>query len=215
MNYAELVTAVEDYTANDDVTFVANIPNFVRAGEIRIYNAVQLPVKSFYDFATLTPNNRFLTMPDVFLDVQQLARLPVGGNGSQEVLLQKDVTYIRECWPNPATYGAPKVYGVFDTNTLMLGPTPDGPYIVEMQYTRFPDSIVDAGSSWLGDYHFNTLLYASLVEAYTFMKGDEDMLKQYSSLLSDGVEALKQYATIDTQTTLYRHDRAKLGTQGV
>jgi hypothetical protein len=204
MNYAELVSAVQDYTANTDATFVANIPNFVRAGEIRIYNAVELPAKSFYDFAQVTPYNRFLEMPIGFLDVQQLARLPVGGAGAQEFLLQKEVTFIRECWPDPADYGPPKVYGVVDPTTLMLGPTPDTNYTVEMQYTKFPDSIVDVGETWLGENQPSTLLYAALVEAYTFMKGDEDMLKQYASLLADGVAALKDYADIDVQTNFYR-----------
>ena len=211
MNYAQLSAAVLSYTANDDPTFAANIANFVRAGEIRIYNAVQLPAKSFYDFATVTPNNRFLTMPADFLDVQQLARLPVGGAGAQEFLLQKEVTFIRECWPDPAVTGPPKVYGVVDPSTLMLGPTPDVQYMVEMQYTKFPESIVTASTTWLGDNQPNTLLYAALVEAYTFMKGDEDMLKQYASMLADGVAALKQYADVDVQTSFYRHSRASGG----
>ena len=211
MNFSELVTAVEAYTANNDLTFVSNIPNFVRSAEIRIYNAVGLPAKSFYDFAMVTPGNRFLTMPPDFLDVQQLARLPVGGLGSQEFLLQKEVTFIRECWPDPASYGPPKVYGVVDPNTLMLGPTPDNAYTVEMQYTKFPESIVTAGTTWLGDNQPSTLLYGALVEAYTFMKGDEDMLKQYASLLADGVSALKQYADVDVQTSFYRHSRVSGG----
>ena len=212
MNYAELVQAVKNFTANTDATFVASIPTFVRAAEKRIYNAVQLPAKSFYDYALVTPGNRFLTMPTDFLDVQQLARLPVGGLGVQEFLLQKEVTFVRECWPDPSVYGPPKVYGVVDPNTLILGPTPDLAYTVEMQYTRFPESIVTAGTTWLGDYHDNTLMYGALVEAYTFMKGDEDMLKQYAGMLADGVAALKQYADVDVQTSFYRHSRVSGGT---
>lgn len=207
MDYQELVQAIQDYTANTEATFVANIPNFVKAAEYRIYGAVQLPAKSFYSYTALTPGVRFLTMPETFLDVQQLARLPVGGAGSQEILLQKEVSFIRECWPDPAATGAPKVYGLLDTDTLMLGPTPDAAYRVEMQYTAFPESIVTAGTTWLGDFQFNALLYGSLVEAYTYMKGDEDLLKQYASLLADGVSQLKTYANVDTQTSFYRHGR--------
>jgi len=211
MNYTELAQAIEDFTANDDLTFVANIPTFVRAAEKRIYNAVQLPAKSFYSHSNLTANNRFLTMPGDFLDVQQLAVAPVGGNGAQLFLLQKEVTFIRECWPDPAVTGQPKVYGVVDPTTLMLGPTPDAAYRVEMQYTAFPISIVDAGTTWLGDFQESVLLYGSLCEAYTFMKGDEDMLKQYAGLFGEGVAALKKYADVDVQTSFYRHGRLDNG----
>lgn len=211
MDYAELVQAVEDYTANNDATFVANIPNFVRAAEKRIYNAVNLPAMSFYSYADLTPSNRFLTMPLDFVDVQQLALAPVGGSGAQQFLLQKEVTFIRECWPDPAVTGMPKVYGVLDPTTLMLGPTPDASYRAEMQYTAYPESIVTASTTWVGDLQDNTLLYGVLVEAYTFMKGDEDMLKQYASLFADGVGALKKYADVDIQTSFYRHSRKPNG----
>lgn len=204
MNYAELVTAVQDYAVNDDATFVANIPNFVKAAEKRIYNAAELPVKSFRATASLTAANRFLTMPDGFLDVQGLTRSGVGGTGAQEYLLQKEVSFIRECYPNPATTGAPKVFAIFDQTSLILGPTPDVAYGVELHYTAFPESIVTATNTWLGDEHANTLLYGTLVEAYTFMKGDEDMLKQYASLLSDGVAALRKFAGEDTQIDYYR-----------
>jgi hypothetical protein len=211
MTYAELVQAVQDYTANTEATFVANIPMFVKSAELRIYNAAQLPAESFYEYADVTPGNRFLTMPDGFIDVQQLARAPIGGAGAQEFLLQKEVTFIRECWPDPAAAGPPKVYGVVDPGTLMLGPTPDINYRVEMQYTKFPETIVTAGTSWLSENYPNTLLYGTLVEAYTFMKGDEDMLKQYASLLADGVASLKQYADVDVQTSFYRHSRVSGG----
>jgi hypothetical protein len=213
MNYAELVTAVQDYTANTDATFVASIPTFIKSAEFRIYGAIQLPAESFYDYADVTANNRFLVMPAGFIDVQQLARLPVGGAGAQEFLLQKEVTFIRECWPNPTDTGPPKVYGVVDPTTLMLGPTPDQQYRVEMQYTKFPETIVTADTTWLSENYPNTLLYGTLVEAYTFMKGDEDMLKQYASLLADGIASLRQYADVDVQTSFYRHGRSSGGPQ--
>lgn len=204
MNYAELVTAVQDYTANDDATFVANIPNFIKAAEKRIYNAAELPVKSFRATSALAASNRFLTMPAEFLDVQGLTRAAVGGTGAQEYLLQKEVSFIRECYPDPASTGAPKFFAIFDRNTLILGPTPDAAYGVELHYTAFPESIVTASTTWLGDFHENTLLYGALVEAYTFMKGDEDVLKQYASLMADGVAALRKYASEDSQIDYYR-----------
>lgn len=204
MNYAQLVQAIQDYTANDDATFVANIPNFVKAAEKRIYNAVELPARSFRATSSLTPNNRFLTMPTDFVDVQGLARAAVGGAGAQEYLLQKEVSFIRECYPNPATTGAPKFFALFDSNTLLLGPTPDVAYGVELHYTAFPESIVTASTTWLGTFHENTLLYGALVEAYTFMKGDEDLLKQYAGMMADGVAALRKYAGEDAQIDYYR-----------
>jgi len=204
VNYAELVQAIQDYTANDDATFVANIPNFVKAAEKRIYNAVELPAESFRATSSLTPNNRFLTMPTDFIDVQNLARAAVGGTGPQEYLLQKEVSFIRECYPDPTATGAPKFFALFDSNTLMLGPTPDVAYGVELHYTAFPETIVTAGTTWLGTFHENTLLYGALVEAYTFMKGDEDMLKQYAGMMADGVAALRKYAGEDSQIDYYR-----------
>lgn len=213
MNYAQLRQAVLDYTANTDPTFATNIDVFIRSAEKRIYNATELPAKSFYDFALMTPLNRFLTMPTGFLDVQMLARLPVGGAGAQEFLLQKDVSYIRECYPDPASYGPPKVYAMLDTDTLLLGPTPDVAYTAEMQFTAFPETIVTATTTWLGDFHENTLLYGALVEAYTFMKGDEDMLKQYASMMADGVAALKTYADVNSQSDIYRVSKKRGSTQ--
>lgn len=204
MTYAELVAAVQAYTANTDATFVANIPNFVRAAELRVYNAAELPVRSFRATSSMTAHNRFLTMPVEFQDVQGLTRIAPGGTGAQEYLLQKEVSFIRECYPDVASYGAPKFFAFFDKNTLMLGPTPDVAYAVELHYTAYPESIVTASTTWLGDFHGFTLLYGTLVEAYTFMKGDEDMLKQYASLFADGVAALKKYASEDSQIDYYR-----------
>lgn len=208
MNYAELVAAVQEYTANDDATFVANIPNFVRAAELRIYNAADLPAKSRYATTNLTAQNRFLTTPSGFLDVESLQRKPVGG-GAAEFLLQKDVSFIRECYPDVDAYGEPKFFALFDNNTLILGPTPADAYPVELNYTAFPESIVTASTTWLGDNHPYTLLYGVLVEAYTFMKGDEDLLKQYASLLNDGVAALKKYSSEDSLIDYYREGKPK------
>lgn len=204
MNYAELVQAVQDYTANDDATFVANIPNFVRAAEKRIYNAVDLPVESEAATTNLVVGDRFLTMPAMARDIQYMHCLGPSGTGSATLLLEKEPSFMRECYPDAATAGQPKFFARWDQETVLLAPTPDAAYQVEMQYIAFPESIVTAGSTWLGDEHENVLLYGTLVEAYTFMKGDEDMLKQYASLFADGVAALKQYADKGAKIDQYR-----------
>lgn len=202
MNYTELVDAIQDFTANTDSTFVANIPLFVKAAEKRIYSAAELPVKGVEATGFMTANNKYLTLPTDFLFAQEVAR--INSDGTQDFLLQKDTSFIREVYPDPTVTGPPKFYALFDVDTFLLAPTPDVAYGVELHYSAFPTSIVTAGSTWLGDNYEHVLLYGSLVEAYTFMKGDEDMLKQYASLLADGVQALKQYADVNTQTDFYR-----------
>lgn len=204
MNYAALVTAIQDYTANTDATFVANIPNFVKAAEKRIYYAADLPVESFAATTNLTPNDRFLQMPANSREVQYMHCLGVSGTGDATLMLEKDVSFVRECYPNAATTGQPKFFARWDQDTLLLAPTPDLAYQVEMQYLSLPESIVTAGDTWLGDEHENTLLYGALVEAYTFMKGDEDLLAQYASLLADGVAALRQYGSKGVKVDEYR-----------
>lgn len=213
MNYAELVTAVQDYTANTDATFIANIPNFVKAAEKRIYNAVDLPVEQQAATTNLDPNDRFLSMPSGARNVQYMHCLGVGGTGDATLLLEKDVSFVRECYPDAATTGKPKFFARWDQDTVLLSPTPDLAYQVEMQYTALPESIVTTGTTWLGDEHENTLLYGTLVEAYTFMKGDEDLLKQYASLLADGVAALRDYVARGTKIDEYRAGKPQGVTQ--
>ncbi len=204
MNYAQLVTAIQDYTAHTDATFVANIPNFVKAAEKRIYNAADLPVESFAATTALAVADRFLTMPQGARNIQYMHCLGVSGTGDATLLLEKEVSFLRECYPNAATSGQPKFYARWDQDTVVLAPSPDLAYQGEMQYTALPESIVTAGTTWLGDEHENTLLYGALVEAYTFMKGDEDLLKQYASLLADGVAALREYVDKGTKIDEYR-----------
>lgn len=204
MNYAELTAAVQDYTANTDATFVANIPNFIKAAEKRIYYAADLPVESFAATTNLAPSDRFLSMPASAREVQYMHCLGVSGTGNATLMLEKDVSFVRECYPDATTTGQPKFFARWDQDTLLLAPTPDLAYQVEMQYLALPESIVTADETWLGTEHENTLLYGALVEAYTFMKGDEDMLKQYASLLADGVAALREYGSKGTKIDEYR-----------
>lgn len=197
MTYTELVAAIESYTQNYETDFVANIPTFVKQAETRIYNSVLIPALRKNVTGVLTANNKYLSCPDDFLSVLSLA---VIDDGSYEYLLNKDVNFIRAAYPSPADTGIPRYYSLFGptvisnviTNELsfILGPTPDASYDVELHYYYYPESIVDAGTSWVGDNYDPVLLYGSLYEAYIFMKGEPDVLTMYQQKYNDALAQL-------------------------
>jgi hypothetical protein len=197
MNYAELSAAVQSYTENYDQGFVANIPVFVRQAEQRIYNTVQFPSLRKNVTGSTTANNKYLACPEDFLAVYSLA--VVDGTGAYEYLLNKDVNFIRQAYPTPTAVGLPKYYALFgpqssDVNelTFILGPTPNGTYTAELHYFYYPPSIVDASTSWLGDNMDSVLLYGTLVEAYTYMKGETDMLQLYNTKYNEALALAKR-----------------------
>lgn len=176
MNYTALNQAIQDYCSNTESTFVSNIPLFVKQAEQRIYNQVQFPALRRNSTGTTTSNNKYLSCPTDFLAAYSLA--VVNGSGVYNYLLNKDVNFIRESYPSPTDTGLPQYYALFGPQSstptelsFILGPTPDAAYTVELHYFYYPESIVTASTSWLGDNMDSVLLYASLVEAYTFMKG--------------------------------------------
>lgn len=190
MNYATLVTLVQQYCESTESSFVANIPTFVQLAEERIYNSVQIPAIRRNQIGTLTPNNKYLTMPPDWLATFSLAVInPV--TNAQEFLLDKDVNFIRQSFPDPDDSGVPKYYAIFDKNTFILGPTPDSNYQVEMHYYYYPESIVTAGTSWVGDNFETVLLYGSLREAYTYLKGEADMMQYYEQKYQESLGLLK------------------------
>jgi hypothetical protein len=197
MNYAELSAAVQSYTENYDPAFVANMPVFVRQAEQRIYNTVQFPSLRKNVTGSTTANNKYLACPEDFLAVYSLA--VVDGTGAYEYLLNKDVNFIRQAYPTPTAVGFPKYYALFgpqsnDVNelTFILGPTPNGTYTAELHYFYYPPSIVDASTSWLGDNLDSVLLYGTLVEAYTYMKGEPDMLQLYNGKYTEALALAKR-----------------------
>lgn len=190
MNYTQLVDLVKQYTQNEETSFVANIPNFVQLAEERIYNAVFIPAIRKNQIGTLTPNNKYLTLPSDWLATFSLAVITPVTN-AQTFLLDKDVNFIRECYPDPDDSGVPKYYAIFDKNTLILGPTPDSNYSVEMHYYYYPESIVTATTSWLGDNFETVLLYGTLREAYIYMKGEQDMINYYEQKYQESLGLLK------------------------
>jgi len=185
MNYTELSQAIQDYTENNETTFVDNIPTFVRQTEERIYRSVMIPELRKNVTGSLTSGNKYLARPTDFLTVFSIA--VIDGDGNYQYLIDKDVNFMREAYPSPTVTGLPKYYAQFDGDgpvstygNFILGPTPDANYQVELHYFYNPVSIVTSGTSWLGENAEAVLLYGSLIEAYTFMKGDTDLMAKYS-----------------------------------
>ena len=206
MNYSDLTQAIQDYTENQETSFVSLIPTFVKQAEQRIFRTVMIPELRKNVTGTLTSGNQYLARPSDFLSVLSLA--VVDGSGDYSYLLDKDVNFIREAYPSASSQGLPKYYGIFDgdvfsgdaetgSGNFILGPTPDSGYTVELHYYYDPPSIVTSGESWLGQNADTVLLYGSLVEAYTYMKGEQDVMGQYVGRYQ---EALKELSTIDAKT---------------
>lgn len=190
MNYTQLVDLVKQYTQNEETSFVANIPSFVQLAEERIYNSVFIPAIRKNQIGTLTPSNKYLTVPADWLANFSLAVIDPVTN-AQTFLLDKDVNFIRECYPDPDDTGVPKYYAIFDSNSFILGPTPDSNYQVELHYYYYPESIVTASTSWLGDNFETVLLYGTLREAYLYMKGEADMMQYYEQKYQESLGLLK------------------------
>jgi hypothetical protein len=224
MTYTELVTAIQTYTENTfpattlaDSTVVSSttqLNRFITQAEQRIYNSVQFPSLRKNVTGSVTTNNKYLSCPEDFLSTYSLAVIDASGN--YEYLLNKDVNFIRQAYPNPTTdTGLPKYYALFgptvNTSTItnelsfIVGPTPDASYSVELHYYYYPVSITVAasGQTWLGDNFDTVLLYGSLVEAYTYMKGEADVMGFYelkykealglAKRLGDGLERSDAY----------------------
>jgi hypothetical protein len=204
MNYTQLSANIQAYTENTESNFVAEIPVFVQQAEQRIYNTVQFPSIRKNVTGVMSTGNKYLACPTDFLAVYSMAVLTdvTGGNlntGTYEYLLNKDVNYIRQAYPVPNDTGVPKYYALFgpqSTNaaelSFIIGPTPDANYNVELHYYYYPESIVTAGTTWLGDNFDSVLLYGSLVEAYTYMKGEQDIMMFYNTKYQEALALAKR-----------------------
>ncbi len=189
---------------------------FAQQAEQKIYNTVQLANLRKNVTGSLTANNKYLAAPNDFLSVYSLAIYPVAG-GNYEFLLDKDVNFIRQAYPNPATTGKPKHYAIFgpqsnDVNelTFILGPTPDTAYAAELHYYYYPESIVTAGVTWLGENFDSALLNGSLVEAIRFMKGEADMVKLYQDMYMQALSLLKNLGDGKQRTDTYRDGQTRV-----
>jgi hypothetical protein len=199
MNYAALSAAIQAYTENTETDFVANIPVFVQQAEQRIYNTVQFPSLRKNVTGLTTTSNKYVSCPSDFLAVYSFAVVDgTLATGDYEYMLNKDVNFIRQAYPRASDTGIPKYYALFgpqssnDTElTFILGPTPDDNYPVELHYYYYPESIVTASTTWLGDNFDSVLLYGSLVEAYTYMKGEQDMMALYNGKYQEALALAK------------------------
>jgi hypothetical protein len=231
MTYNELIAAIQSYTektfpetylaSGATVSSTTQLNTFITQAEQRIYNSVQFPSLRKNQYTPITVNNKYISLPEDFLSVYSLALVAgvTGGNldtGTFEYLLNKDVNFIRQAYPTPNDTGAPKYYALFGptivssaiTNelSLIVGPTPDAAYYVELHYYYYPESIttVASGRTWLGDNFDTVLLYGSLVEAYTFMKGEVDIITGYNQKYMEALAMAKRLGDGLERSDAYR-----------
>jgi len=217
MNYTTLYNTIQTYTENQfpdvylastsTVSATTQINTFITQAEQRIYNTVQFPSLRKNQYTAITANNKYISLPNDFLSVYSLALVTGVTNanldtGTFEYLLNKDVNFIRQAYPKPNDIGEPKYYALFGPTllnlsittelSLILGPTPDANYYVELHYYYYPESITTATTTWLGDNFDSVLLYGSLVEAYTFMKGEPDIIGLYDGKYKEALAMAKR-----------------------
>jgi len=218
MNYTQLVTEVSNYCENSFPTDDMN--TFIRQAEQRIYNTAQPANLRKNMTGTITATNKYLSAPEDFLSVYSLAVYPVGG-GDYLYLLNKDVNFIREAYPSSSATGKPKHYAIFGptvtsggtiTNELsfIVGPTPDGTYSVELHYYYYPESIVTAGTTWLGDNFDSVLLYGTICEAYMYMKGETDMVALANERYVQAIALYKNLADGKQRADAYRDGQVRV-----
>jgi hypothetical protein len=221
MNYTELSARIKAYAENDfpesagALTSAQQVATFVKQAEQRIYNSVQLPSLRKNVTGVCTSGNKYLACPSDFLSVFSLA--VIQADGSYEYLLNKDVNFIRQSYPIPTDTGTPKYYALFgprsanpDELAFILGPTPSANLGVELHYFFYPQSIVDAGTSWLGDNYDPVLLYGALREAYVYMRGEADMIQNIEAKYREAFEQLKRLGDGLERGDAYRDGQAKV-----
>ena len=228
MTYTELVAAIQTYTENNfptitladssTVSSTQQINRFIEQAEQRIYNSVQFPSLRKNATGVTTASNKYISCPDDFLASYSLA--VINTDGSYEYLLNKDVNFIRQAYPIPTDTGLPKYYALFGptvsstgiTNelTFIVGPTPDAVYDVELHYYYYPESITTAGTTWLGDNFDTVLLYGCLVEAYTFMKGEADLIQLYNQKYMEALGLAKRLGDGLERSDAYRSGQFRM-----
>ena len=217
MNYVQLFEAVKGYLENDfpntswtdsagtgtaTLTSTEQINTFIKQAEQRIFNEVELLVAREAVTGTLTSGNQYLAVPADWLANFSFA--VIDASGRYEYLIDKDVNFIRAAYPNPSYEALPVHYAFFNESEFLLGPTPDDNYSYELQYFRYPESIVTAGSSWLGDNFDTVLLYGTLLEGYTFMKGEQDLIQLYNGRYLEALAQLKELGEGKNRQDVYR-----------
>jgi len=206
MNYSELKTNIEDIC---ETSFTdAQLAMFTEQAEQKIYNTVQIPALRRNVTSTFTSGNQYLATPSDFLYVYSVA--VVDGDGDYHFLLNKDVNFIREAYPSSSGTGLPKHYANFDDDFFIVGPTPDSTYTVELHYGYYPESIVTAGTTWLGDEFDSALLNGALIEAARFMKAEPDIIQNYEKLYVQAIGLLKMLGDGKLREDTYRSGQYRM-----
>jgi hypothetical protein len=205
MNYTELKTNIQDIC---EQTFTEDqLAMFTKQAEQKIYATVELPALRKNQTGSMTSGNKYLTMPTNMLYVYSLA---VINNGSYGYLLNKDVNFMREAYPDPTSTGLPKHYAIFDQNTFILGPTPNSNYSAEIHFGYYPESIVTANTTWLGTEFDSALLNGALIEAIRFQKGEPDLVAYYEKLYVQAMALLKNLGDGKLRQDMYRDGQVKV-----
>jgi hypothetical protein len=204
MTYAELQTAIKDYLQNTETNFVTDLPTIIKQAEERILKMIRLPVFRKNVQGSLTDGNQYLATPSDFMDSFSVATI---SSNTYNYLIRTDVSFIREAYPTTTTKAAPKHYALFDDDTFIVGPTPDADYTAELHYFYRPASITagaDSGTTWLSTNATNALLYGCLLEGYTYMKGEPEMMNLYNQRYQDSLGRLKVLGEGRNTTDTYR-----------
>ena len=205
MDYTALTTNIQDIC---ETTFTADVlAMFTQQAEEKIYNSVQIPALRKNVTGTISSNNKYLTMPTDFLWSYSLA--VISAADVYTYLINKDVNFMREAYPNPSDKGVPKHYAYFDDDTFILGPTPETSYNTELHYGYYPESIVTAGTTWLGENFDSALLNGALIEAIRFMKGEADVVAMYESLYAQSITLLKNLGDGKLREDAYRSGQVR------
>ncbi len=222
MNYQTLFQTIQAYCENNfpdtlvNTTTIAvtnnfltkdQIDTFITQAEQRVFNSVQIPDLRKNVTGNATTGNKYLSVPSDWLANFSLS--VIDATGVQHFLLNKDVEYIREAFPSPSETGMPTHYAIFDQNSYILGPTPDSNYDMELHYFYYPQSITVAGTSWLGNKFDSVLLYGSLLEAYAYMKGEQDVNQNYMARYNEALAMLKQLGEGKNRQDMYRTEQAR------
>lgn len=209
LNYTQLVTALYGYLSTDENGLVnaSDIDTVIRQAEQRVYFDVQIPVLKKNVTGSFTTGNRYLSTPSDYLATYSVA---VNNNGTYEYLLPKEVEFLREAYPSTSATGVPRYYAIFDENTFLIAPVPDDNYPVELHYYYEPESIVDATTTWLGDNAENLLLYACIVELYTYLKGEQDLIQLYESRYQEAKNNVKILGEGRNRVDTYRNEPPRM-----
>ena len=201
--FAQLKTAIQDYVDNSETTFVNHLSDFIKASEERIFKNVDLELFRKNVTSAMTSSDKFVSIPSDYLSSFSLQITTAGSEG---FLLQKDVNFLQEAFDSSASTGLPRYYAVFDINNFIVAPTPNSNYAIELHYYYRPASLTagaDSGTTWLSTNAPFALLYGSLVEAYTYMKGEPDIMQQYEKRFNDQLVRLKDLAEARENSDAY------------